>query len=57
MVLAIYCSAMAKRTAELLRRVGVERDFVITGGIKEFWHREETRRHNQHQSFIYEERF
>jgi bzd-type benzoyl-CoA reductase Q subunit len=33
MVLAAYCSAMANRIAELLRRVGVERDFVITGGI------------------------
>lgn len=33
MVLAAYCSAMAGRVAELLRRVGVEKDFVITGGI------------------------
>jgi bzd-type benzoyl-CoA reductase Q subunit len=33
MVLAAYCSSMASRVAELLRRVGVERDFVITGGI------------------------
>jgi len=33
MVLAAYCSAMASRIAELLRRVGMERDFVITGGI------------------------
>ena len=29
-VLAAYCSAMASRIAELLRRVGMERDFVIT---------------------------
>ena len=33
MVLAAYCSAMANRVAELLKRVGVEKDFVITGGI------------------------
>jgi bzd-type benzoyl-CoA reductase Q subunit len=33
MVLAAYCSSMANRVAELLRRVGVEKDFVITGGI------------------------
>lgn len=32
-VLAAYCSAMAHRVAELLNRVGVEKDFVITGGI------------------------
>jgi len=33
MVLAAFCSAMASRVAELLKRVGVEKDFVITGGI------------------------
>jgi len=33
MVLAAYCSAMASRVAELLKRIGIERDFVITGGI------------------------
>ena len=33
MVLAAFCSAMANRVAELLKRVGVEKDFVITGGI------------------------
>jgi bzd-type benzoyl-CoA reductase Q subunit len=33
MVLAAYCSAMASRVAELLRKVGVQKDFVITGGI------------------------
>jgi len=33
MVLAAYCSAMANRIAELLKRVGTEKDFVITGGI------------------------
>ena len=33
MVLAAYCSAMANRVAELLKRVGVEKEFVITGGI------------------------
>jgi predicted CoA-substrate-specific enzyme activase len=32
-VLAAYCSAMAKRIYELLARIGVEEDFVITGGI------------------------
>ena len=32
-VLASYCSAMASRIAELLKRVGVQEDFVITGGI------------------------
>jgi bzd-type benzoyl-CoA reductase Q subunit len=32
-VLAAYCSAMASRIAELLRRVGVQEDFVVTGGI------------------------
>jgi len=33
MVLAAFCSAMANRVAELLKRVGAEKDFVITGGI------------------------
>jgi len=33
MVLAAFCSAMARRIAELLKRIKVERDFVITGGI------------------------
>lgn len=32
-VLAAYTSAMAERVADLLNRVGVEKDFVITGGI------------------------
>ena len=32
-VLAAYCSAMARRVFTLLARVGVERDFAITGGI------------------------
>jgi bzd-type benzoyl-CoA reductase Q subunit len=32
-VLAAYCLAMTKRVAELLRRIGVEKEFVITGGI------------------------
>jgi len=32
-VIAAYCSAMAHRVAELLERIGVEKDFVITGGI------------------------
>lgn len=32
-VLAAYCSAMAHRIATLLMRIGVEKDFVITGGI------------------------
>jgi bzd-type benzoyl-CoA reductase Q subunit len=32
-VLAAFCQAMAHRTVELLLRIGVERDFVITGGI------------------------
>jgi len=32
-VLAAYCSAMAHRVYTLLERVGVERDFAITGGI------------------------
>lgn len=33
MVLAAFCSAMANRVAELLKRVSMEKDFVITGGI------------------------
>jgi bzd-type benzoyl-CoA reductase Q subunit len=32
-VLAAYCGAMAHRVFTLLRRVGVEREFAITGGI------------------------
>ncbi len=32
-VLAAYCSAMAHRVYTLLERIGVEREFAITGGI------------------------
>ncbi len=32
-VLAAYCSAMAHRVFTLLERLGVEKDFAITGGI------------------------
>ncbi len=32
-VLAAYCSAMAHRVVELLERIGIEKDFAITGGI------------------------
>ena len=32
-VLAAYCSAMAHRIITLLERIGVEKDFAITGGI------------------------
>lgn len=32
-VLAAYCAAMAARVAALLKRIGVEKDFFITGGI------------------------
>lgn len=32
-VLAAYCSAMAHRIVTLLERVGIEKDFAITGGI------------------------
>jgi len=32
-VLAAYCSAMAHRVVTLLERIGVEPDFVVTGGI------------------------
>lgn len=32
-VLGAFCLAMAHRTVELLSRVGVEKDFAITGGI------------------------
>ncbi|OGU40412.1 MAG: benzoyl-CoA reductase, bzd-type, subunit Q [Ignavibacteria bacterium GWB2_35_12] len=32
-VIAAYCSAMAHRVVTLLERIGVEKDFVITGGI------------------------
>lgn len=33
MVLAAYCAAMAHRVVGLLERIGVEKEFVITGGI------------------------
>jgi len=33
MVLAAYCSAMAHRVVGLLERIGIEKEFVITGGI------------------------
>ncbi len=32
-VLAAYCAAMAHRVVSLLERVGVEKEFVLTGGI------------------------
>ena len=32
-VLAAYCAAMAERVAGLIERLGVEREFFITGGI------------------------
>jgi benzoyl-CoA reductase subunit A len=32
-VLAAYCTAMAERVAGLIERIGLERDFFITGGI------------------------
>jgi predicted CoA-substrate-specific enzyme activase len=32
-VLAAYCAAMAHRVATLLERIGIEKDFAITGGI------------------------
>ncbi|MFH1033507.1 MAG: benzoyl-CoA reductase, bzd-type, subunit Q [Pseudomonadota bacterium] len=32
-VLAAYCSAMAHRVVTLLERIGMEKDFAITGGI------------------------
>jgi len=32
-VLASYCSAMAHRIITLLERIGIEKDFAITGGI------------------------
>jgi len=32
-VLAAYCSAMAHRVVSLLERIGVQKDFAITGGI------------------------
>ncbi len=32
-VLAAYCLAMAERVVSLLKRIGVEKDFFITGGI------------------------
>ncbi|MDP2744118.1 MAG: benzoyl-CoA reductase, bzd-type, subunit Q [Dehalococcoidia bacterium] len=33
MVLAAYCSAMAHRVVTLLERIGMEKEFVLTGGI------------------------
>ncbi len=33
MVLAAYCAAMAHRVVGLLERIGIEKDFTITGGI------------------------
>jgi benzoyl-CoA reductase subunit A len=32
MVLAAYCNAMSQRMFELLNKVGIEKEFVITGG-------------------------
>jgi benzoyl-CoA reductase subunit A len=32
-VVAAYCQAMAERVVSLLERIGVEKDFFITGGI------------------------
>jgi activator of 2-hydroxyglutaryl-CoA dehydratase len=32
-VLAAYSRAMAQRVAALLKRIGIEKEFVITGGI------------------------
>ncbi|MFQ6083715.1 MAG: benzoyl-CoA reductase, bzd-type, subunit Q [Candidatus Aminicenantia bacterium] len=32
-VLAAYCSAMAHRVVELLERIGIEKEFAVTGGI------------------------
>ena len=32
-IMAAYCAAMAHRICELLNRLGVEKDFAITGGI------------------------
>jgi len=32
-VLAAYCSAMAHRVCSLLDRIGMEKEFAITGGI------------------------
>ena len=31
-ILAAYCSAMANRIVELLMRLGMEKEFAITGG-------------------------
>lgn len=33
MVLAAYCLAMANRVVDLLERIGIEKEFCITGGI------------------------
>lgn len=32
-IIAAYCSAMAHRVCELLKRLGIEKEFAITGGI------------------------
>ncbi|MBI4722936.1 MAG: benzoyl-CoA reductase, bzd-type, subunit Q [Candidatus Stahlbacteria bacterium] len=32
-VIAAYCSAMAHRVVELLQRIGMEKEFAVTGGI------------------------
>jgi len=32
-VIAAYCAAMSRRIVDLLERIGVEKDFAITGGI------------------------
>jgi benzoyl-CoA reductase subunit A len=32
-IMAAYCAAMAHRIAELLKRLGIEKEFAITGGI------------------------
>ena len=32
-VVAAYCAAMANRVVTLLERIGVEKEFAITGGI------------------------
>lgn len=34
-VLAAYCEGMAHRVVNLLQRIGVQKDFVITGGISQ----------------------
>ncbi len=32
-MLAGYCAAVARRVASLLQRIGIEKEFTITGGI------------------------